>query len=100
MVQKLNSHLHVMGLTSNDDQPLVLRPHGASHPRRSRSRFHNLNLASAHMSNLIDFAPALPDDASNQIIRDVNLLRLQLRSRVGHHVGRNVGVWWHGDVGS
>ena len=81
MVQKLNSHLDVGRLTGDDDQPLVFTASGSRstiHTYAHSTGFHDIDVRGAHMANLVDLGTALPYNASYQIVRDVDLLSLQL----------------------
>lgn len=81
MIEKLHRHLDVRWLAGDDHQPLAFlagRCGGAIHTHPNSARFHNLYLTCTHVSNLIDLAAALANDASHEIIGDVDLLRLQL----------------------
>ncbi len=51
------------------------------------------------MPNLIDFTPSFANDAPNQVIGDVDLLRLQLPRGIVGTAGGLVGVVVSGDVG-
>ena len=84
VVKHLDRHLDVGGLPSNDDQTLALAACCTSrHTRRHRARLHDLDLARAHVPNFVDLRAALADDASDEVVRNVDLLRLQLRGRRG-----------------
>lgn len=41
------------------------------------ARFHNLDMARAHLTNFVNLLSALANDASDQVVRDENLLRLR-----------------------
>lgn len=49
--------------------------------------FHNLNLALAKSTNLVDLVPALANDAPNEIVRDEDLLRLLRHVGVDRDLG-------------
>ena len=73
--------MNIRGWPRDDDQPLALTSCGggaAVDPRASGPRFHDLNLAGAHVPDLVDFASAFSDNAANEVIRDKNLLGLKL----------------------
>ena len=77
----MNSHLNIRGRPSDNDQPLAITSGGrgaAIDPGAGSPRFHDLNLAGAHVPNLVDFASAFSDNAANEVIRDKNLLGLKL----------------------
>lgn len=87
VIQELHRHLDIGGLTSDNHQSLALassRRRRTVHAHTHRPRLHNLDLACTHVPNLIDLSATLADDTSHEIVRDVNLLRLQLlwRTRV------------------
>lgn len=85
MIEKLNGHLNVLRLTSDDDQSLIFRSAcRTSHARRRCTWFHNLDLTRAHMPNLVNFASALSNYTPNQVVGDVNLLGLKLLRRIVH----------------
>ena len=82
VVKHLDRHLDVGGLPSNDDQTLALAACCTSrHTRRHRARLHDLDLARAHVANLVDLASTLANDTPHQIVGDVYLLGLDLRGR-------------------
>jgi len=102
--------LNVRGWPCDNDQPLTLTSCGggaAVDPGAGGPRFHDLDLAGAHVPNLVDFASTFPNNTPNKVVRDKDLLRLKLvllrrvllrrrrRSRGIVHVGvripRNVG---------
>lgn len=66
------------------------------------TRLHDLDLTATHLTNLINLRATFPDDASNKIIRNINLLSLKGSSRRSswiHHVrswkipGPGPGPW-------
>lgn len=84
MIQELHSHLNVRRLSSDDHQSLALpssRSRCAVHPDAHSAWLHDLDLTRTHMPDLVDLCAALPDDASHEIIRDVDLLCLELLGR-------------------
>lgn len=102
MIQQLHRHLDIRRRTRNDHQPLSLpRRRRRIQATRARTRLHDLDLTRTHMPDLVDLAPSLADDTTHEIIRDVDLLRLDLRGRVawGGRGGLDVGVGVAGDVG-
>ena len=80
MVQQLYCHLDVSGLARNDDESLALAScRGRTvHAYAHRTWFHDLDLACAHMPDLVDLRTTLANDATNEVVGDIDLLRLQL----------------------
>lgn len=77
MVKKLHRHLNIMRLSSDDDEPLILcSPRSAVHTRRRCPRLHYFYLTSAHVPDFVDFATSFPNDATNKVVRNVDLLSL------------------------
>jgi hypothetical protein len=100
--------LNVRGWPRDDDQPLTLTSCGGGATVDTCTggpRLHDLDLAGAHMPDLVDFASAFPNDTANEVVRNKDLLRLKLvllrrvvlrrwRRRVVHvgiGIPRNVG---------
>lgn len=80
MVQQLNGHLYIRRLAGDHNQPFTFRS-----PRSAVcccTWFHDLYLTSAHVADFVDLAPALADDAADQTVGDVDLLRLHRLRRV------------------
>lgn len=90
MIQELHCHLNVGRLTRdyNKSFPFATR---CRRTIETSPRFHDFDLASTQMSNFIDLASAFADDASDQIVRNINLLCLQLLL-LGCLMGRNIGL--------
>lgn len=104
MVQQLHSHLDIGGLASNNHQPLAFPASGSRgtvHADAYSTRFHDLDVRSAHVANLVDFCASLSDDAPDQVVRDVDLLRLELLRRVlgMRRRGGRRRWWWIGRIG-
>jgi len=78
MIEQPDGHLNVLGLASNYHQAFVLATLTAVHTHTDCTRFHDLYLARAHMSDFIDLAAPLADDASYKVIWNINLLCLEL----------------------
>lgn len=78
MIQQLYRHLNVGRLSSYNNQALIFIPCRGRGTVQPGTWLHNLDLTSAHMTDLIDFATPLSNNAAHQIIRNVNLLGLQL----------------------
>ena len=103
MIQQADSHLNVVRLTSDHDQSLTLvwrSGLSTSWTDPDRTRFHNLDLARAHLADLVDLGTAFADDTADQIVRYVDLLSLQRSScsrrrrhwlRIGIRVVRSWG---------
>jgi len=82
MVEQLNRSLNLAGLSRDGDQAFV-----GSRSRRSRyagrssgscgARFHDLDVAPADAPDLVDLGPSFPDNASDEVVGDVDLLRLR-----------------------
>ena len=92
-VQQLDRHLDVGRLAGDDDQTFALaacRRRRAVHAHAHRTRLHDLDLARAHMPNLVDLSAAFADDTPDKVVGDVDLLRLQLRRRCAGR--RRIGV--------
>ena len=73
--------MNIRWRSGDDDQPLTVtsrRRGPAVDPRAGDPRFHYFDLTGAHMPNLVDFASAFPDNTTDEIIGDKNLLRLEL----------------------
>ena len=87
VIQELHRHLDIGRLTSDNHQSLALassRRRRTIHAHTHRPRLHNLDLARTHVPNLVDLSAAFTDDTPDEVVRDVDLLRLQLlwRARV------------------
>jgi hypothetical protein len=83
MVKKLDRHLDIRRRPGDDDEALTLAAsRRAIGPNALSTRFHDLNLACAHVPNFIDLATTFADDAPDEVVWDVNLLGLQLLRRV------------------
>lgn len=79
VVQELNRHLDVGRLSRNDHQTLSFTSSWRSiWPDARRTWFHDLNLTCTHVPNFVDLASSFSNDASNQVVRDIYLLCLQL----------------------
>ena len=79
MVQQLHRHLNVGRGSSNDDQPFALSAGGGGstvHTYAYSPRFHDFDLACAHMADLVDLGAAFADDAAHKVVGDVYLLGL------------------------
>jgi len=64
-------------LTRNDDKPFVWTTAGTGATGRGLcTGLHNLDRAPTSGTDLVDFASTLPDDATNEVVGDVDLLRL------------------------
>lgn len=50
----------------------------AIHTYTDRTRLHNFDLARAHVAYLVDLGATLANDTPDEVVRDVDLLRLQL----------------------
>lgn len=73
--------MNIRGRPSDNDQPLAITSGGrgaAIDPGAGSPRFHDLNLAGAHVPNLVDFASAFPNNTTDEIVGDEDLLRLEL----------------------
>lgn len=90
MIEQLDSHLDIRWLAGNHDQTLALTTSGCPVGAGPRgSRFHDFYLTCTHVSDFVDLASAFPNDTSYQVVRDVYLLGLELRSGT-------MGGWWWG----
>lgn len=95
MVQQLNSHLDVGRLAGNNDQPFALRASRSA--VSSCTWLHDLYLACAHVADLIDFTPALADNATDQTVGYIDLLCLhRLLRRVVRGTVAWPWCWWAG----
>ena len=101
MVQQPDSHLDILRLTGDHDQsfPLVWWSClSTSWTDPDRTRFHDFNLAPTHLADLVDLSTAFADDTTDQIVRYVDLLRLQGPScscgcsRRRRHGGVRIGI--------
>lgn len=66
VIQELNRHLDIGWLAGDDHQSLALPTGGrgrAVHAYAHSTRLHDLDLARAHMPDLINLAAAFPNDA-------------------------------------
>jgi hypothetical protein len=79
----LNGHLDIGRLPSDDHQPLpVTTPRAPGRTDPHSPRLHDFDGARAHVPDFVDLASAFPDDATDEIVRNVDLLRLQLLWRL------------------
>ena len=91
MIQHSNCQLDVLWLTSDDNQSLSLVGRTGSlttNTHTYRTGFHDFDLTTARLADLVDLRATFTDDTPDKIVRDENLLRLE-RSRRGsgrHHV--------------
>ena len=83
-IEELHRHLDVRRLPGDNNEPLAFTPCGgrrAVHPNAHRAGLHYLDLARAHVPDLINLRAALPDDTPDEVVRDVDLLCLELLLR-------------------
>lgn len=84
LVKQIHRRLNRLWTSRNNHQPLPLLPrrHRLSiHRHARRTGLHNLNRALAHLPDLVDLAAALADDTPDQVVGDVDVLRLQRAGR-------------------
>lgn len=91
MIQQLDRHLDIRRLASDNNQPLPFSStcgcRGSVHPYTDCTRLHYLDLTCAHVADLVDLAASLSYDTSYKVVRDINLLSLEL-------LGRVMLRWW------
>lgn len=73
LIKQANSHLNVRRRTSNRHQPLIT----TSTSSNTRTRFHDLDMTRRHASNLVNLGTAFTDDATDEVVRDEDLLGLR-----------------------
>lgn len=85
VIQQLHCHLDVRRLTCDHNQSLALAARRKGRPidaSPDSARFHDLYLTRTHMTDLVDLRTSFTDDASNEVIRDIDLLGLELLWRI------------------
>lgn len=100
MIQQLYSHLYICRRAGDNYKPFAFasgRRWSAINSHTRRARLHDLDLASAHMPNLVDLTSSFTNNTSYEIIRNVDLLRLELllllRLLRGLWLGRRWRSW-------
>ena len=82
LVEELDGHLDVCGLAGNYHQSFMFTTgRGTIRSRTSSARFHDFDGTRAQMSYFVDFTASFANDATDEIVRNEYLLRLQGPSR-------------------
>ena len=92
MIQQLDSHLDIRRLASDHDQSLPFSPRRCRrtiHAHSNSARFHDLDLARTHVPDLVDLASTFANYTAYQVVRDVDLLCLELLRGIVVRRG-----WW------
>ena len=85
MIQHLHCQVDVCRMTRDDHQSLAFaacRKGCAIYTSPDSPRFHDLDLARTHVPNLVDLRTSFTNNAPNKIVRDIDLLSLELLWRI------------------
>ena len=100
LIQHLYGHCDIGWLARNNHQTFALSARlnrRTINPNPNSTRLHDLDLACTDMPDLINFASSFPNDTPDKVIRDVNLLCLELLWRVmGCIRAAGVRTWYIG----
>jgi hypothetical protein len=93
MIEHSNCQLDILWLTSDNDQSLSLIRRTSrltTNTDTHRTGFHDFDLTTARLTDLIDLRATFTNDAPDKIVGDENLLRLKRSCRGGgrHHMIR------------